>query len=87
MHVQFEFKDAVTPEGAPAVEFKITNLEELRAEDFEKDLTPVGWITEIINVLMQTGQMNELIEAYKIDLAAKKAEERVAQAVQDNLET
>lgn len=87
MHVQFEFKDVMTPEGAPAIEFKITNLEEIKPEDIHKELTPVGWITEVIADLMQTGQMNELIDSYKADLAAKQAEQNVAQLVKKNLET
>ncbi len=92
MHVGMEFRDTLTPDGKQAVEFKISNLEEIKPEDLEKELSPVGWIAEVISVLMSTGQMSELIDSYKADLSAKQnaqaqAEYNVAQLVKKNLET
>ena len=92
MHVGMEFRDTLTPDGVQAVEFKISNLEEIKPEDLEKEISPVGWIAEVISVLMSTGQMTELIDSYKADLAAKQAaqaqaEQNVAQLVKKNLET
>ena len=92
MHVGMEFRDTLTPDGKQAVEFKITNLEEIKQEDLDKEISPVGWIAEVISVLMSTGQMSELIDSYKADLATKQAqqqqaEQNVAQMVKKNLET
>ena len=92
MHVGMEFRDTLTPDGKQAVEFKISNLEEIKPEDLEKEISPVGWIAEVISVLMSTGQMTELIDSYKAELAAKQAQqaqaaENVAAMVKKNLET
>ena len=92
MHIGMEFKDTLSPDGKQSVEFKISNLEEIKPEDLEKELTPVGWIAEVIATLMQTGQMVELIDSYKEDLAKKQAQqaqaaENVAAMVKQNLET
>lgn len=92
MHIGMEFKDTLTPDGKQSVEFKISNLEEIKPEDLEKELTPVGWIAEVIATLMQTGQMVELIESYKEDLAKKQAAQsqaaqNIAEQVKKNLET
>lgn len=92
MHVSMEFRDTLTPDGKQAVEFKISNLEEIKPEELQEEISPVGWIAEVISVLMSTGQMADLIDSYKADLTAKQAaqvqaEKNVAQLVKNNLET